>query len=150
MSNPEVHLLTGVPGDMIYSQIACGNGRGQAAAWDAKLVTCPLCLRHAGHLPIGKAHQPEAHLQELVRRLALEHGWRYYHTFDSRKSPPGFPDCVLLKGPTCLIAELKSAAGKLTPEQHDWLEAWQQVQAVQVHVWRPGDVPTIHKLLRQG
>lgn len=39
----------------------------------------------------------ERQLQATVIDLAKAYGWRYYHTYDSRRSPEGFPDLVLLR-----------------------------------------------------
>jgi hypothetical protein len=58
-----------------------------------------------------------------------------YHTFDSRRSNPGFPDLTLVKGSTLLFVELKSTKGRLTPAQSEWLEALGFVASVAT--WRP-------------
>ena len=38
--------------------------------------------------------EERAWLAEHVRQAALYGHWLYYHTFDSRRSPEGFPDVV--------------------------------------------------------
>ena len=45
--------------------------------------------------------------------LARTLGWRVYHTYDSRRSQPGFPDLVLVRE-RILFLELKSETGKLS------------------------------------
>ena len=100
---------------------------------------------------------------EHVRRLAIEGGWLYYHTQDSRRSTPGFPDVVIVKAGTVIFAELKVAKGKVTVEQRAWLDALDQIvwpgldkeprkrngseQPVEVYVWRPEDFEQIARRL---
>ncbi len=36
----------------------------------------------------------EKELMQNILDCARLHGWRCYHTFDSRKSDPGFPDII--------------------------------------------------------
>lgn len=67
--------------------------------------------------------------QGRIEGAAKLYGWRVYHTHDSRRSAPGFPDLVLVRGPELLFAELKTDTGRLRPEQSDWLEALGQVAA---------------------
>lgn len=81
-------------------------------------------------------------LQERVRLLCKRLGVLHYHTFDSRKSTPGFPDSIILpglRGPV-IVAELKTEKGKVTEDQERWLEAFRQVPGVEVYVWRPSDL----------
>ncbi len=85
-----------------------------------------------------------------VRELAHLYGWLFYHTHDSRHSPAGFPDCVLAKAGTAhhparlIVAELKSATGKLTDTQVQWLTTLGQVaETVEAYVWRPADFDSI-------
>lgn len=104
---------------------------------------------------------------EHVRRLAIEGGWLYYHTFDARHSAPGFPDCVMVRGDSLVFAELKDAKGKTTAAQDAWGRAvrtieWMcgdvrppkdglpvegNVPRVEYHVWRPADMPAIARRL---
>ena len=81
----------------------------------------------------------EKQLQENVRQLALYYRGLYYHTHDSRRSPGGFPDAVIVKDNRLLIYELKSAAGKLSPEQEVWLKYLDRVNVIESGVWRPAD-----------
>ena len=63
----------------------------------------------------------EDQLQAAIIECARLFGWRHYHTFNSRRSVSGFPDLVLLKVPRIIFAELKTATGKLTDDQREWL-----------------------------
>jgi hypothetical protein len=92
--------------------------------------------------------QPESVLQNQVERLAALYGWRPYHTHDSRHSPPGFPDLVLVRGTRLIFAELKTQRGRLTLAQSEWLEDLRETWA-EVYVWRPADLPIIAAILRR-
>lgn len=80
----------------------------------------------------------ESDLQASIVDLAVVLGWRSYHTFDSRRSNAGFPDLVLYRDHRLIFAELKSAKGRLAPEQEATLDALMLTPA-EVHVWRPID-----------
>lgn len=90
---------------------------------------------------------PEKDFQQNVIDLARLAGWLHYHTFDSRRSAPGFPDLVLARGRRVIFAELKSERGTLTPEQERWLEALRAAQGIETYVWRPGDWEEITEVL---
>ena len=81
--------------------------------------------------------QREADFQQAVLDLAQLAGWRVYHTYDSRRSNPGFPDLVLVKPPMVLFVELKTDKGRLTAEQQEWIEDLMRCTEVEAHVWRP-------------
>ena len=83
----------------------------------------------------------EKQLQAAIVELARLTGWLVYHTHDSRKSEPGFPDlCMVRKRDGRLIfAELKSAKAKLSDEQIDWGNALMQDVYREYYVWRPSD-----------
>lgn len=84
----------------------------------------------------------EDQLQDSVLALADRTGWLAYHTHDSRRSRPGFPDLVLVDlrpgRARVLYRELKSQKGKPTPEQRRWLAALAAAGA-DVGIWRPSD-----------
>jgi len=82
------------------------------------------------------AREREAKFMAWVIREAKQLGWLVYHTHDSRRSAPGFPDLVLTNGRRTLFAELKTNSGKVTVAQMQWLtHLGHSGQAV--HVWRP-------------
>jgi len=81
----------------------------------------------------------EDELQVLVLDLAKMLRWPLiYHPYDSRRSTPGFPDLVLVRGKRLLFAELKSEKGKTRPEQREWLCALTRAGA-EALVWSPRD-----------
>lgn len=90
-----------------------------------------------GALPI----RSEKDHQRVVVDALTTLGYLTYHTYDSRRSNPGFPDLVAVhpgKGRR-LFVELKTATGKLTADQLRWLGAL-ALSGGDVHVVRPRDV----------
>ena len=101
----------------------------------------------------------EKEFQDQVVELAQTLGWLVYHTYDSRKSVPGFPDLVMVRNGSLLFAELKSEKGKVTPEQREWLFELGGVSVIpdnrssaawtyEVRLWRPSDWDEIVEVLR--
>jgi hypothetical protein len=88
----------------------------------------------------------EKQFMAQVVQLAKLQGWLVYHTFDSRRSTPGFPDLVMLRDGTLLVAELKTGNNRLSPSQAAWLVAF-RLAGVAASVWRPGDWNLIEKAL---
>lgn len=89
----------------------------------------------------------EKEFQGQVLALARLSGWRCYHTHDSRRSTPGFPDLVLVRAPLVVFAELKTEEGEVRPEQRDWLDALEGCEGVGARLWRPSDWPEIEEVL---
>lgn len=79
----------------------------------------------------------EAELQRLVADLCAQLGLAHYHTFNSQRSEPGFPDCVIVGG-AILFRELKSREGVLKPEQRRWGSRIMRAGG-DWSVWRPRD-----------
>jgi hypothetical protein len=86
---------------------------------------------------------PEGTLLAALRKMATPHGWLLYHTYDSRKSEPGFPDTCLTNGTDILLYELKDNVRKPTREQEQWLNMLAHTGKVECGIWRPRDWPTI-------
>ena len=91
----------------------------------------------------------EADFQWWLRKRALEFGWLYHHNYDSRRSDPGFPDTVMVRGDRIIFAELKAPKGKLSDPQTTWLEALGDVD-VESYVWRYDNVDEILDILQSG
>lgn len=81
----------------------------------------------------------EADLQRAVLALARWHGLLSYHTHDSRRSQPGFPDLVLAGPSGVLWRELKTAKGRLSIPQQAWQVAL-EVGGQDFGIWRPADL----------
>lgn len=84
----------------------------------------------------------EKAFQAQVIQAARALGYRIYHTYDSRRSNPGWPDLVLWKKGRALFRELKSEKGRVTALQEMVLESLREA-GLDVGVWRPGDWDTI-------
>jgi len=85
----------------------------------------------------------EAEFQATVIEQARAFGWSVYHTHDSRRSDPGFPDLTLARNGVALFMELKTMSGKLTAEQSAWLEEL----GANANLFRPSDRERITELL---
>jgi hypothetical protein len=79
----------------------------------------------------------EDELAVLIRGLAKRLGMLRYHSYDSRKSEPGFPDEVLL-GSRALFRELKQQGKNPTVAQQKWLDKL-TAAGYDAAVWRPED-----------
>ena len=80
-------------------------------------------------------YSSEKEFQALVIDLAQRHGFRVYHTFNSRRSAAGYPDVTLVRAGRLLFLELKSKTGRVTDEQKEWITALQQAR-VEAYVMR--------------
>lgn len=77
----------------------------------------------------------EKDFQAAVVEYAKLCGWRVYHTYDSRRSEPGFPDLCMVRAPRLVFLELKrDLKAKVTPDQAAWLTELQAVGAENPHV----------------
>jgi Holliday junction resolvase len=79
----------------------------------------------------------ERQLQDAVIELAQWKGWKVMHIYDSRRmTGQGWPDLFMVRGPQCLAVELKSAKGRVSVEQDEWLELLNNA-GVMTFCWRP-------------
>lgn len=93
----------------------------------------------------------EAQFLAAVRQLAQLCGWRVYHTHDSRRSEPGFPDLAMVHPgqKRIVFAELKTATGRTTAEQDAWLVDLDAAGA-EAYLWRPADLQTFIPAVLSG
>lgn len=91
----------------------------------------------------------ESQFLQQVRDLAKLTGWECYHTHNSQRSEPGWPDLVLASAAhrRVLFVELKTAVGRLSKHQQKWLGLLSAC-GMEAAVWRPADLPEIAKILR--
>lgn len=91
----------------------------------------------------------EDQLLTAVTDLAHLFGLLVHHETDSRKSPKGLPDLIIV-GRTVVWLELKSQIGRIRPEQQVWLErltqAGEQARVIRPTDWLDG---TVEQLLRE-
>jgi hypothetical protein len=96
---------------------------------------------------------PEKAFQTQVLTLARWYAWRIQHTRPAQyrsgrwatpiQGHAGFPDLVLAHSTHGLIfAELKSARGKVSEAQTEWIKTLRATGA-EVHIWRPADLQNI-------
>jgi hypothetical protein len=68
----------------------------------------------------------EGEMTQLLLDIAERTGWeKRYHTYDARRSVPGFPDWVLVnrRQRRIIFVELKGFGGVASDEQRDFLAA---------------------------
>lgn len=98
------------------------------------------------------ARQSERSFQNQVLALASLRGYLTYHTHDSRRSEPGFPDVCLVKVKgdgfgRLVFLELKAVGGTVSPEQRCWIESLAAVPGVVAQVVTPEDWSLIEYIL---
>lgn len=94
---------------------------------------------------LGMPTEREAGFQDAIVTAARYLNWTVYHTHDSRRSEPGFPDLVLVRD-RVLFREVKTEKGRLTEEQLHWQTALAGAGA-DVSVWRPAQWDDIEREL---
>lgn len=87
----------------------------------------------------------ERQWQGQVLEVAGLNGWWCYHTYDSRRSQPGFPDLVMVRE-RVVYAELKREGGRLSPAQRDVIDRLENA-GQEVYVWWPGDYAEVQRVL---
>jgi hypothetical protein len=100
----------------------------------------------------------EAQFLRQVLALAKLHGWRRAHFRPARTATgwttavqgdgKGFPDLLLLRGTSMLVAELKIPPNEPTTEQLAWLENF-RAAGIPGYIWTPADWPAIEHVLRR-
>jgi hypothetical protein len=88
----------------------------------------------------------ERGFQRQVIRLAKLFGWKAYHTHDSRHSPAGWPDLVLIRRPRVIFAELKTDRNHLTDDQRACLEELRAC-GQEAYEWHPRNWKSIERIL---
>ena len=91
----------------------------------------------------AQGHMREVDLQSACEETAARYGWTVYHETDSRKSPKGLPDLIMLSpiqrdGSVVLaMLELKTEKGKLTEDQEIWQTKLGMVDRLVTGILRP-------------
>jgi hypothetical protein len=83
----------------------------------------------------------EKQLQDHIIGVAHALGWLAYHTHDSRRSEPGYPDLHLIHAGRgiSLFRELKTRTGRVSPDQRKWGAAL-EAAGHDFAIWRPVDL----------
>lgn len=90
----------------------------------------------------------EARWQARVEEHLRRYGYRLiYHTHDSRRSAPGFPDLVAVKPGRLAAIECKTDTGVVSTIQAAWIAALATVPGVVAMIARPRDEQTLVDLL---
>ena len=97
---------------------------------------------------MSKSTPTEKQFQEAVIDMARLHQWLVYHTYDSRRSAPGFPDLTLVRDGKLIFAELKVGKNNPTERQRRWLSELRRCLPNNVYLWRPCDWVEIEEALR--
>lgn len=98
--------------------------------------------------PQSRPHsRPESDFRQQLADTAISLNWLVYWTWQSKHSPAGYPDMMLVRAGRLIFAELKSEVGTLSRSQCVWLDALRQVPVIEVFVWRPSDWDVIGKVL---
>ena len=107
------------------------------------------------------ANISEKDFMQQVIDAARYLGWKVFHTHDSRKSEPGYPDLTMIRNGFLIFAELKREGKKLTDEQEMWKFSIEGVETramqvdkrgremypVEYYVWHPSDFEEIMEIL---
>ena len=102
------------------------------------------------------APETEAEFQQAVIELARTLGYAVAHFRPAKTSKgwrtpvaadgKGWPDLAIVGRGRIIYAELKSARGKLSPEQQEWLDRLERAGG-ESYVWRPEDFDQIVSVL---
>lgn len=84
----------------------------------------------------------ENELQAAVIDLCKLYGIAYYHTHNSRRSVPGWPDLALC-GRVLILRELKTDTGRITAAQRAWGDRLRRARQ-SWDIWRPEDLRSGH------
>ena len=116
-------------------------------------VLCPWCTWLAQRAGVGAPPEApavtEKQFMQAVMRYATAHAWLVYHTHDSRRSLPGYPDLTLVhpERQVALWAELKVGDAQPTLQQGHWLKALAAVRETTAVLWTPEEWPDIRMRL---
>lgn len=91
----------------------------------------------------------EAQFQEAIVKAAKLNHWRVYFTWNSRHSPAGFPDLLMMRDGMMRVYELKTEKGPIRPQQREWVAAFTEC-GVPARIVRPSDLDDVLRELSEG
>lgn len=66
---------------------------------------------------------PEKDLQQRIKQVARQLGWKLHHETYSLGTPPGYPDLTLVHPRHGVLwLELKASNGVVKPSQQEWID----------------------------
>lgn len=91
----------------------------------------------------------EIHIQASFEAHARALGWLVYHTYDPRRSEPGWPDAFCVRDGAAVAVELKTTTGRASRAQSRWIEELDLVPGITAFVAHcPRDWARITETLR--
>lgn len=81
----------------------------------------------------------EKQWQAIVVELLQRHGWRVFHPWTAIHSAAGYPDLTAVRDGRLLFIECKTAKGRVSKAQVEWLTALDGVKVADAFVCRPAD-----------
>ena len=99
-------------------------------------------------MPQLTIYKTEKDFQQQIKDMAELFGWWAFHPYDSRRSPAGWPDLVMIHRTTgrTIFVEVKTMKGRVSNAQSVCLELLGMQN--EVYVWRPSDLEAIEEVLR--
>lgn len=108
--------------------------------------------------------KPEDDFMATVIDEARLNGWHVWHFHTSMRlindggrkrlvgdsMAKGFPDLVLARPPKLILAELKSATGRLSDDQKIAKQILEQCTEVEYHLWKPKNQTEIGDILTRN
>ena len=144
--------MTWLPSNLTEKQKALLRRSGEAANGSEGIARALTARRKAKGLKTA-LRESEAQFQARIVQYAQLKGFLVYHTHNSKHSPEGFPDLVMVRPSKpdrparLVIAELKSEKGRLRPMQKLWLEYLRECEGVETFLWRPSQWESIMEVL---
>lgn len=93
----------------------------------------------AGFRAVTAQRMGEKELLQNILDCARALGYLAYHTHNSRRSEPGFPDIIAVGYDRLLAIECKREKEHPTLAQQNWLDELAHVPGVECYVIRPSD-----------
>ena len=87
-------------------------------------------------------------LQSQLEDLFKLFGYKYYFTWKSYHSPPGYPDYTATRGNRTIWVELKTVGDKLKPAQEEWHRVLKENPNNEVYLIYPDDIESLAKILK--
>lgn len=77
-------------------------------------------------------------------------GYVGYHTYDSRRSEPGYPDWHIVHPAKrrSIFVELKAEQGRISSAQQWWLDTLRDC-GCEAYIWRPSDFAEAERVLKR-